>query len=82
MKRFGFVDDRSCDDTRAILLAQDDLDLFKSDIDFKSANGGNIWRDMLVEHYGRNRWFLSIDSDEYLVYQDTKTGRWQASSTI
>jgi hypothetical protein len=68
VKRFGFVDDRSRDDTRAILLAQDDLDLFESDIDFKSANGGNIWRDMLVEHYGRNRWFLSVDSDEYLVY--------------
>lgn len=68
LKRFAFLDDRSRDDTRAVLLAQPDVDLFESDVDFKAARGGNIWRDMLVEHYGRGRWYLSVDSDEYLVF--------------
>lgn len=66
--RFAFVDDRSADTTRAILQAQDDVDLFESDADFKQARGGLIWRDMLVERYGRDRWYLSLDSDEYLVF--------------
>lgn len=66
--RFAFLDDRSTDETRAALLAQPDVDLFESDVDFKAARGGNVWRDMLVEHYGRGRWYLAVDSDEYLVF--------------
>lgn len=66
--RFAFVDDRSDDGTRTLLEAEPDVDLFASDADFRQTAGGLVWRDMLVERYGRKRWYLSVDSDEYLVY--------------
>ncbi|HEV7253410.1 MAG TPA: glycosyltransferase family 2 protein [Mesorhizobium sp.] len=68
VSRFAFVDDRSEDGTRSLLEAQPDVDLFVSDADFRQSAGGLVWRDMLVERYGRGRWYLSVDSDEYLVY--------------
>ena len=67
VKRFAFLDDRSDDQTRA-LLAQPDVDLYTSNVDFRSTGGGLLWRDMLVDMYGRDRWYISLDSDEYLIY--------------
>ncbi len=66
--RFAFVDDRSDDGTREILLDAPDVDLFESNFTYRQSGGGLVWRDMLVDHYGRDRWYISIDSDEYLVY--------------
>ncbi len=71
--RFAFVDDRSDDGTRALLLAAPDVDVYGSTADFRRSNGGLIWRDMLVDLYGRDRWYVSIDSDEYLVYPGVET---------
>ncbi|WP_161992895.1 glycosyltransferase family 2 protein [Aureimonas leprariae] len=65
--RFAFVDDKSGDATRA-LLDQPDVDLFESNVDYRATGGGLLWRDMLVEHYGRGRWYVSVDCDEYLVF--------------
>ena len=66
--RFAFVDDQSSDGTRAMLLDQDDVDLYESATDFRGSAGGLLWRDRLVDIYGRNRWYVSIDADEYLVF--------------
>lgn len=71
--RFAFVDDHSDDATRALLLAAPDVDVYESTADFRQSNGGLIWRDMLVDLYGRDRWYVSIDSDEYLVYPGAET---------
>lgn len=65
--RFAFLDDRSDDQTRA-LLAQPDVDLYASNVDFRRASGGLLWRDMLVGQYGYDRWYISVDCDEYLIY--------------
>jgi len=66
--RFAFVDDASTDATSAILRQADDVDLFVSDINYRQAGGGMLWRDMLIDHYGRGRWYVYVDTDEYLVY--------------
>jgi hypothetical protein len=68
VSRFAFVDDRSIDQSRTLLLEQDDVDLYESDVDFRGSAGGLLWRDKLVDIYGRNRWYVSIDADEYLVF--------------
>lgn len=70
IRRFAIVDDQSDDDTRALLLLQDDVDLYESAVRFSGSGGGLVWRDMLVDLYGRNRWYVSVDSDEYLTYPD------------
>lgn len=66
--RFAFVDDRSDDGTREILLDAGDVDLFASNFTYSQTGGGLVWRDKLVDFYGRDRWYISIDSDEYLIY--------------
>lgn len=68
VQRFAFVDDASDDGTPDYLKQQFDVDLYVSNFTYRSAEGGLAWRDMLVEIYGRDRWYVSIDSDEYLVY--------------
>ncbi|MBE7186373.1 MAG: glycosyltransferase family 2 protein [Methylobacterium mesophilicum] len=65
--RFLVVSDRSTDRSND-LLRQPDVDLFASNVTFSEAGGGLVWRDMLAERYGRNRWYLSVDADEYLVF--------------
>ena len=73
VKRFAFVDDRSGDGTRALLLAAPDVDIYESNVDYRGASGGLVWRDLLVERYGFDRWYVSLDCDEYLVFPSSET---------
>lgn len=67
--RFLCVDDRSDDGTRERLLAEPDVDVFQSNVRYKDAGRGKAWREMLFNRYGHGRWYLNVDSDEYLVYE-------------
>lgn len=66
--RFILVDDRSGDGTIEHLAAQPDVDLHVSDLRYSEAARGRLWRETLLERYGRNRWYLNIDIDEFLVF--------------
>lgn len=66
--RFICVDDRSSDGTRELLCAQPDVDVWTSDVRYREARRGKLWREALFARYGKNRWYLNIDADEYLVY--------------
>jgi hypothetical protein len=66
--RFICVDDISQDGTREFLAEQPDLDLWTSPIRFGAARRGRRWREALFDRYGLNRWYLNVDSDEFLVY--------------
>lgn len=68
--RFICVDDQSTDGTRELLIAEPDVDVFGSDVRYRDARRGRLWREALFAMYGENRWYLNVDSDEYLVYQD------------
>jgi hypothetical protein len=71
--RFVLVDDRSDDGTAAFLAAQPDVDLFTSSHRYREAGGGQVWRDRLIDLYGRDRWYVFVDADEYLVYPGCET---------
>ncbi|MGR6468848.1 glycosyltransferase family 2 protein [Rhizobium sp. PAMB 3182] len=66
--RFICVDDQSCDGTREYLLSQPDVDLWTSPVRYRSAKRGRIWRLQLFSMYGKGRWYLNVDSDEYLMF--------------
>ncbi|TDR35685.1 glycosyltransferase family 2 protein [Aquamicrobium defluvii] len=68
--RFICVDDASADGTREALLAEPDVDVFGSTVRYRDARRGRIWRELLFAIYGPDRWYLNVDSDEYLVYED------------
>ncbi|MCX8280341.1 glycosyltransferase family 2 protein [Phyllobacterium sp. 0TCS1.6C] len=71
--RFLCVDDQSTDGTREKLLNEPDVDLFGSDVRYREAKGGLMWREALVGLYGTQRWYLNVDCDEYLVYGGCET---------
>ncbi|OAP35811.1 hypothetical protein AU381_16630 [Sinorhizobium glycinis] len=66
--RFICLDDLSTDGSREYLLDQPDVDVWTSPIRFEAARRGRRWREALFECYGYNRWYLNVDSDEFLVY--------------
>ncbi len=68
--RFICVDDVSSDGTREYLLAQADVDVWRSPLRYSDARRGREWREGLFERYGGNRWYLNVDSDEFLIYED------------
>lgn len=68
--RFLIVDDQSEDGSVEYLSAQSDVDLFFSEVRFRESLRGRLWRNELIQRYGRDRWYVSVDSDEYLVYAD------------
>ena len=67
--RFICVDDASTDGTADFLLAQPDAELFTSNVRYKDADRGKIWREMLFAIFGCDRWYLSVDSDEFFLYE-------------
>ncbi|MHC1548205.1 glycosyltransferase family 2 protein [Phyllobacterium sp. K27] len=72
--RFIFVDDQSDDGTRDVLANAADVDLYMSQLDYKNTARGAYWRDDLIDMYGRDRWYLSLDADEFLVFPGSETG--------
>lgn len=66
--RFICIDDVSADGTREYLVSQPDVDAWSSTVRFKEARRGREWRETLFERYGTGRWYVNVDSDEYLVY--------------
>ena len=63
--RFAVVDHRSADATRAILAAQPDVDLYATDRPFRGKQG---WINALIARMGYDRWYLTVDADERLVF--------------
>lgn len=66
--RFLIVDDRSTDGTKEFLSQEPDVDLYESNCRYSDAYRGRAWRQILVNRYGRGRWYLNVDSDEFLVF--------------
>lgn len=71
--RFIFVDDRSDDGTAELLSAQGDVDLLRSNVPYAQSFFGRIWRDMLYERYGRGRWYVNVDADEFMLFPGCET---------
>ncbi|MEK1887906.1 MAG: glycosyltransferase family 2 protein [Phyllobacterium sp.] len=71
--RFIIIDDRSVDGTTAALSNLPDVDLFTSHFEYKDTDRGKDWRDAFFDMYGRNRWYLSLDADEFLIFPGSET---------
>ena len=67
--RFICLDDVSTDGTADFILDQPDAELFTSNVRYKDAERGKIWREKLFAVFGRDRWYLNVDSDEYFLYE-------------
>ncbi|MDE2027568.1 MAG: glycosyltransferase family 2 protein [Candidatus Omnitrophica bacterium] len=66
--RFFFIDNDSRDETKEVLLSQKDVCLFQTDEPYSDSLYGINWQQALASKYGRNKWCLLVDMDEFLVY--------------
>ena len=64
--RFLCVDDASTDGTIEYLLNEPDVDVHFSNVRYGAAARSKTWRELLAALYGKNRWYLNVDVDEYL----------------
>lgn len=64
--RFVCVDDASDDGTTQYLLEQPDVNVHFSNVRYREAARSKTWRELLAAKYGKNRWYLNVDVDEYL----------------
>lgn len=65
---FLLVDNGSDDGTVEYLAAQSDVSVWHSAESYKSARFGVDWLNALLGRYGRGRWILVVDPDEFLIY--------------
>lgn len=66
--RFIVVDDQSHDGSKEWLESQIDVDVWISPVRYKEARRGRLWREALFRTYGGSRWYVNVDVDEFLVY--------------
>ena len=69
VRHFAILDNDSSDGTKEYLMEQSDVDVFLCK-DQYTTNKREAWVNRLVDCYGFNRWYLIVDSDELLVYND------------
>jgi hypothetical protein len=74
--RFSFLDDQSTDGTKELLLQQDDVEIFECRQRYITARR-IAWIQHLLLYYGFNRWFIVVDSDELLVYDNYENNKIQ-----
>lgn len=67
IQHFVVLDNDSTDGSREWLVQQPDIDTFLVRQKFQSLVKYG-WINRLIAHYGLNRWYLYLDSDELLVY--------------
>ena len=67
IEHFIALDDNSADGTREYLLSQKDVDLWTSSQNYTTARR-QAWISRLIDIYGFNKWYLVVDSDEFLTY--------------
>lgn len=65
---FICVDDQSSDGSGRYLSEQPDVDLWTSPVRYSEAERGRRWREQLFSLYGKGRWYINVDSDEFLIY--------------
>ena len=72
VQNFVFLDDGSSDGTKDFLISQNDVDVWRGKSAY-TTNMRQVWLTRLVEHYGYNKWYIIVDSDEFLTYKNCET---------
>ena len=68
--KFLVVDNDSSDGTRAWLVRQPDIYVWRSSLSFRKANFGSSWFELLLRRYGVGQWCLIVDADELFYYPE------------
>lgn len=69
IKEFAFIDNGSTDGSIDYLKEQPDVRLFSADAAFEGTRKVG-WRLKVIDRLGLDRWYLLLDSDEFLTYPE------------
>ncbi|WP_460954017.1 glycosyltransferase family 2 protein [Spirosoma litoris] len=72
VKYFAFIDNMSTDGTFEFLCDQKDVNVYKCNSPYSTLNR-ETWINRIIAHYGINRWYLCLDSDELFSYIGMET---------
>jgi hypothetical protein len=78
VNRFFFIDNDSSDGTFEWLMEQPDVHVWHSALSFKLSNFGSSWFELLLRRYGQGHWCLTVDIDEFLIYEGSPERTLQA----
>lgn len=67
VERFAILDNDSTDGTFGWLKEQDDVDLYRTRVKYRTAVKEG-WINRLVSYYGFDRWYVITDSDELMLW--------------
>lgn len=67
IERFVILDNGSTDGSFEFLLKQSDTTVYQCKHGF-TANGKIAWMNRLIAEYGEHKWYLMVDSDEFVSY--------------
>ena len=68
VSHFLVIDNDSSDETSSLLSDEPDISLWRTEASYRSSRFGVDWLTCLLAKFGHNRWCLTIDADELLVY--------------
>ena len=68
VNHFLIIDNGSDDGTEKRLLDQPDVSLWQTDASYRASRFGVHWLTWLQMRFGHDHWCLSVDADEYLIY--------------
>jgi hypothetical protein len=66
--KFFAIDNRSTDNSADLLLAQPDVVYFYTDASYIESAAGRLWTSELARYYSMDKWCLTLDLDEILVF--------------
>jgi hypothetical protein len=71
VERFVFIDNKSDDGTWEQLVQQPDADVYRrpGKFDWMRKQG---WINKIIEIYGRDRWYIYVDADEHIVFDQSE----------
>lgn len=72
VKYFVYIDNGSTDGTLEWLLQQENVSVYQT-LDSFIMWAKVAWISKVIQHYGFDRWYLIVDSDELFVYPDCET---------
>ncbi|MDQ2065101.1 glycosyltransferase family 2 protein [Xinfangfangia sp. CPCC 101601] len=70
---FLVIDNASTDGSAALLAAEPDVSVWRTEASYRSARFGLDWTNWLLLRYGHGHWCLTVDADELLVYPNCET---------
>lgn len=73
IRQFLIVDNDSSDGSTEFLLEQPDVSLWRTRESYRDSRFGMDWVCALLLRHGHDRWCLTVDADELLIYPDWDT---------